>query len=210
MRKPLTEKQKEDANKRSKAYYLINKKLITTKSKVYKEKNKKKLDSYQEKYRKANAEKNRKYASEYYKNNKKTLLIKQKRYQTENKTKRNTTINIRKKTDIVFRLTCNVRSYISITISKNKLVKKSKLNDILGCTIEKYRLFLESQFLPWMNWDNYGLYNGAENYGWDIDHIKPLSSAKSLDELMVLFNFTNTKPLCSYTNRNIKRNSISF
>jgi hypothetical protein len=36
-----------------------------------------------------------------------------------------------------------------------------------------------------MIWDNYGLYNGTE-YGWDIDHIIPSSSAITEEELLKL------------------------
>lgn len=138
------------------------------------------------------------------------MLAKQKVYQKENKAKRNANTKLRKETDILFRLTSNIRSYIATTIRENRLIKKSKLNEILDCHINEYRIYLESKFESWMNWDNYGKYNGEPNYGWDIDHIIPVSSAKSLDELMLLFKFTNTKPLCSYINRNIKKNSTSF
>jgi hypothetical protein len=55
-----------------------------------------------------------------------------------------------------------------------------------------------------MNWDNYGLYNGESNYGWDIDHIIPSSSAITEEELIKLNHFTNLQPLCSYINRKIK------
>ena len=55
-----------------------------------------------------------------------------------------------------------------------------------------------------MNWDNYGLYNGTENYGWDIDHIKPSSLAINEEELLKLNHFSNLQPLCSYINRDVK------
>ncbi len=67
---------------------------------------------------------------------------------------------------------------------------------------------MESKFDPWMTWENYGIYNGELNYGWDIDHIVPLSSAVSPEELIGLFHYTNLQPLCSKINRNIKRNKI--
>lgn len=37
-----------------------------------------------------------------------------------------------------------------------------------------------------MNWDNYGLYNGELNYGWDIDHIIPLSSINTEEGIILL------------------------
>jgi len=58
-----------------------------------------------------------------------------------------------------------------------------------------------------MNWDNYGLYNGTENYGWDIDHITPLKTTKVEDEVIKLNHYSNLQPLCSYHNRNIKRDN---
>jgi hypothetical protein len=90
---------------------------------------------------------------------------------------------------------------------KNKGVKKKlKTHETLGCTYEYFKSRLESLWEPWMSWENYGLYNGELNYGWDIDHIIPISSAKTEEELLKLNHFSNLQPLCSYTNRFIKSN----
>lgn len=59
-----------------------------------------------------------------------------------------------------------------------------------------------------MSWDNYGKYNGTLNYGWDIDHIIPISSAKNEEEMLLLNKFSNLQPLCSFTNRYIKKDNI--
>jgi len=48
-------------------------------------------------------------------------------------------------------------------------------------------------------------YNGSPNFGWDIDHITPVSSAKTEEDIIKLNHFTNLKPLCSYINRDIKK-----
>ena len=60
----------------------------------------------------------------------------------------------------------------------------------------------------WMNWSNRGLYNGSENYGWDIDHINPISSAEKLEDVIKLNHYTNLQSLCSKINRDIKKNKI--
>jgi hypothetical protein len=60
-----------------------------------------------------------------------------------------------------------------------------------------------------MTWENKGLYNGNPNYGWDIDHIIPLSEAKSKDDVIRLNHYTNLQPLCSYINRDVKKNKIT-
>lgn len=56
-----------------------------------------------------------------------------------------------------------------------------------------------------MNWNNRGLYNGDFNYGWDLDHIMPLSEAKTPEDIIRLNHYTNLQPLCSKINRDIKK-----
>ena len=59
-----------------------------------------------------------------------------------------------------------------------------------------------------MNWDNHGKYNGEFCYGWDIDHIVPISSAKDKEDVIRLNHHTNLQPLCSKMNRDVKKNKI--
>jgi len=60
-----------------------------------------------------------------------------------------------------------------------------------------------------MNWDNQGLYSKNRfNIGWDLDHIIPISSAKTEEDVIRLNHYTNFQPLCSKINRDIKRRKI--
>ena len=59
-----------------------------------------------------------------------------------------------------------------------------------------------------MTWENHGIYNGEINYGWDIDHIIPISFAKSEEDMLKLNHYTNLQPLCSKNNRDIKKNNL--
>jgi hypothetical protein len=54
------------------------------------------------------------------------------------------------------------------------------------------------------------MYNKELNYGWDIDHIIPVSSATSEEEVIKLNHYTNLQPLCSKINRNIKKDKLDF
>ena len=50
-----------------------------------------------------------------------------------------------------------------------------------------------------MSWDNYG------KFGWHIDHIIPLYSAKDIEELKKLFHYSNLQPL--WWEDNLKKGS---
>jgi hypothetical protein len=95
----------------------------------------------------------------------------------------------------------------------NKCIKRFNIKNIhflnnLGCSLEELKVYIESKFEPWMSWDNYGKYNGGLNYGWDIDHITPISSAKTEEEFHELCHYKNLQPLCSRINRDIKKDKI--
>jgi hypothetical protein len=45
-----------------------------------------------------------------------------------------------------------------------------------------------------MNWENYG------QFGWHVDHIIPLSSAKTEEEIYKLSHYTNLQPLWAQDN----------
>ena len=78
--------------------------------------------------------------------------------------------------------------------SMNKNLSTLKL---IGCSREELKIHLEKQFRPGMNWENYN-YNG-----WHIDHIIPLSTAKSFEEIVEkkLMHFTNLQPLWRLDNQ---------
>ena len=87
--------------------------------------------------------------------------------------------------------------------------KNTRTITILGLSINDFRIHLENQFEPWMSWDNYGLYKkDTFNYGWDIDHTIPTSTATTHEDMVKLNHYTNLKPLCSKINRDIKRDII--
>ena len=71
------------------------------------------------------------------------------------------------------------------------LSKADHTLDMLGCTIEEYKTYLEQRFTPNMSWDNYGF------YGWHIDHIIPLAMFDLSDpeEQKKAFHYSNTQPL---------------
>lgn len=172
-------------------------------------------------YRNNNIEKSREKSRLYYKNNRERLMENSKQYAKENSEKikeshrnyyqknKSSWCEYNKKRaqiDPIFKAKISLRKIILKAISGNS--KSKKTEEIIGCSYVEFVNHIQKQFQPWMNWSNKGVYNGQLNAGWDIDHIIPLSSAKSVDEIYKLNHHSNLQPLCSYVNRNIKRNNL--
>jgi len=111
----------------------------------------------------------------------------------------------KRRKDPMFKFIEATRNRIRNSIRHSGNKKNSKTAQILGCSFEEFRIYLESKFEPWMTWENRGLYNGTPEYGWDIDHIIPTHTAITEDDVIKLNHYTNLQPLCSHYNRDIKK-----
>lgn len=113
-------------------------------------------------------------------------------------------------TDVLYNLKESTSNLIRNSF-KSKGSKKTKTTDILGCSINEFKIYLESKFDSWMSWENKGNWDGIptkERESWDIDHIIPLDTAVTEEDVIRLNHYTNLQPLCSYTNRYLKKNKI--
>ena len=208
---------------RIKKYREDNRDKIKNTDKKYYENNKEKVKKRVSEYRKSNSEKvkkkvkvysakNKEARRERYNKEKSSFKEKRKVYTLNNKEKINTYqrnyLKERRLKDDLFRISGNIRSVINSSLRGKGFSKKSKTQKILGCSFEELKLYLESKFEPWMTWKNHGKYNGELNYGWDIDHIIPLKSGNTEEEILQLSHFENLQPLCSKVNRDIKRDLL--
>jgi len=71
----------------------------------------------------------------------------------------------------------------------NKKYNNPRTLNLVGCDYEFLLKYLEDKFTEGMNWDNYGY------YGWHIDHMIPISSAKTIEDIYKLYHYTNLQPL---------------
>ena len=170
---------------------------------------------------------NKEYKKQYYIDNKDKILEKHKEYYIENKKiiiervkiwgdnnkdkigqykkdyveKNRDFINLkmiqRKKDDPILKLKMLYRSKTNKILGSNR----ESTFDLIGCSPSELKSYLEKQFKDGMCWENHGL------FGWHIDHIIPLSSAKSDDELKKLCHYSNLQPLWAIENI-IKRDKI--
>lgn len=194
-------KNKEKLNKKSIEYYY-----------KYKERDATKKSKYSKKFREENRDRLNQLSKDWREENKDKLKMIKKKYRENNRDKINeyqrSYMNKRLEIDPLFKLSHYIRKSIRESLKERGFRKTSKTQNIIGCTFNELKLYIESKFESWMSWDNYGLYNGESKYGWDIDHIIPLSSAKNEEDVIELNHYTNLQPLCSYINRVIKRDSV--
>ena len=164
--------------------------------KIYYDENKEKLLEKQKKYYQSNKDNILKKNQEYVKNNQKKTSKNQKEYRTKNKEKLKEYISQYKKerrqTDVIFKLKENLSHRTRQIFKHFNTEKKDKTFDIVGCSPEFLKKHLENQFVSGMSWDN--------RSEWHIDHIIPLSSAKTKDELYKLSHYTNLQPLWAEDN----------
>jgi hypothetical protein len=182
---------------------------------------KEELKEYQKEYQKNWYQKNKEEillkCKEYYENNKEKKVLQMREYHKNNREKINKTKSHYKKekrqTDPLFKLTENIRCLVNDSIKNKGYKKLTKTELILGCSFQEFKSHLESKFESWMSWDNHG--NPKDdifelNKTWDIDHIIPVSSANTKEELIKLNHYTNLQPLCSKINRHIKKDILDF
>lgn len=115
------------------------------------------------------------------------------------KSRKNELVKNRRKTDSIFKLGDNISALLRISFKSKNCPKRSKSTDILGCSIIEFKVYLEKQFEPWMNWENHGIYNPNKKT-WQLDHKIPVSSAKTEEEMIKLNHYTNFQPLETIAN----------
>ena len=100
----------------------------------------------------------------------------------------------------VFRLKRNLRRRLTFAIKGE--IKSARTMELIGCTIDYLRGYLESQFEDWMTWDNYGMYRIGGDRKWVVDHIIPCASfdLSIPEEQRKCFHYTNLQPMCSREN----------
>jgi hypothetical protein len=127
---------------------------------------------------------NQEYIKEYYKTNKEKIVK-----QTIERDKKRSEI------DSMFKLDRVVRVLIRDSFKRalNGVYKKgNKTENILGCTMDEFKIYLQNQFTPEMGFHNHGIV-------WEMDHIKKLSSSKNEEDIIKLNHYTNLRPLFKTT-----------
>lgn len=136
---------------------------------------------------------------EYYENNKEHCILKSKNNYLNNKDRYNDTkrkyINNKLKSNSMFKFKSNISNLVRLSFYRScngTYIKSNRTEEILGCTINEFSVYLQSLFEKGMTLENYGK--------WHLDHIIPISSANSKEEIIRLNHYTNLQPLWASDN----------
>ena len=177
--------------------YEKNKDREIERSKAWQEKNKDKFKAYAKEWREQNADIIKEKHAEHYQKNKEKINKRTSEWQKANRDKVNIRWRHRMKTDPQFKLGVLLRIRLNEAL-KNNHKTGSAVKD-LGCSIADLKVYLEGLFYPDpvsgtpMTWDNWT----KNSAGWQIDHIKPMTSFDLTDpaQLKEACHHTNLRPL---------------
>lgn len=164
-------------------YYLQHKKHIIEKSRLYRNINKGELSQKNKVWRNTLSPQRIKEMKRYYKE-----------YRIKNKDKINEKCRLRRKNDLQYKISHNLRKRVGDFL--RGLSKSKKTMELLGCSFQDFKIHIEKQFKEGMSWENYG------PNGWHMDHILPCASfdLSKPEEQAKCFHYTNLQPLWAIDN----------
>jgi hypothetical protein len=89
----------------------------------------------------------------------------------------------------------NIRKNIIYVLRKKQIPKKSRTEEIIGCTVEQFRDYIKNAMEPWMNEDNYGVHVPGERR-WQLGHKMPIAAfdLANPEQLKKAWHYTNIVP----------------
>ena len=176
--------------KTDKLYKQNNSETVKKIGKKYYDENKEKIKNYSKDWYKNNIDHCRKVRDDWYKNNTEKVNEIRKKNKEENsefyKEYHRAYNNNRYKTNLNYRIKTITNKRIRDYVRK----KNAPTLEILGCSIEEFKIWIEFQFDEYMNWENLGKY-------WSFDHVIPCASfdLQTDSEIKKCYNWTNLRPL---------------
>lgn len=169
---------KEKIQSKSKMFYLENRETIITRNKQYYQNNIVSVKNTKKKYR----DKNKSY-----------LNLKSIEYSNKNRKSISEKDRNRRHSDDLFRTIRYVRNRINQYFKSKNYKKDSKSFELVGCSPDFLKSYIEGLFTEGMSWDLMGKQI-------HIDHIIPLSSGKTIEEVKKLCHYSNLQPLWAKDN----------
>jgi len=187
--KAYREAHREEAKARTQAYREVNSEKVKASQKAYLEANFEKIKAQRKAYREANSEKIKAQQKAYYEANAPNIKARLKAYHKR-----------LYHSDSVYKFKKLYRRAILKGFKMISCGKNVQSLDCLGCSWADFVGHIVSQFYEHpetgeeMTLENHGF------YGWHLDHIEPISNAKTKEDVIRLSHYTNFQPLWAEEN----------
>lgn len=122
--------------------------------------------------------------TEFFFDNKEKTKLQSKCKSCHNKLKKK-----RRKEDVVLRIIQTQKTRVRIVCNQKKLKKISTFNEIFGIDKNGFKTYLENLFYGGITWENY------PDKIWEVDHITPLSTVETFEDVVKLCHYSNLQPL---------------
>lgn len=139
------------------------------------------------------------YQKNYYKDNVIKIRNRIKSYRKKNRNIINRKVLEYRNNNLEVKILHRLRNRIQKAIKNN--IKSQSTIELLGCSIEEFKKYLELGFINGISWENYGSY-------WHIDHIIPcvFFDLSKKEDQKKCFHYTNMRPLEAY--KNLSKNDL--
>lgn len=191
--KEYIKENKDYISEQKKQYYEDHKEHLKEYSKEFRNNNKEYYKGYMKEYRKTHKEDISDYNKKWLEDNKEHRKNYKKNYNIENKDIVNSYRRKYQKekleNDSLYKLKHQLRHLIGRSFERRGYKKNSKTEEIIGCDYDTFIKYLLETYKK-----NYGVeYDNKEEV--HIDHIIPLSKAKTEEEVIKLCHYTNLQLL---------------
>ena len=178
----------EEGQKKAEEYRITHREHQRKMEQEWRNRNRDHYRKMKNEYYHKNKEKNKQWHKKWRDSHKEQIKKSAKRYRIENKEKINQSHVNRLRNDPVYKMKEQTRNMLRYALRSKGHHKTSRSADILGCDLD---FFCEYLFKTWEK--NYGRPWDGEPY--HIDHITPLATAKTEEDIIKLCHYTNLQML---------------
>jgi hypothetical protein len=193
----MTEAERKEKKRISdKKYRETHKEQIKAMHKAWRDKNREKLNAQAREKYKENPQPFKERKAKYVASHQEQIKEANRRYKVENRQKCTDYERNKRHNDPIYKFRSRLISLLN-QYTKGKGYKGNKTTyEILGCDFNFFLEYIQSKFQKGMTLENYGHGEGK----WNIDHIEPISNAKTDEDLEKLNHYTNLQPMWASDN----------
>lgn len=194
--KEWRKKNKEKIKAQNKKYRETHKEEIKATHKEWRDKNRERLNEQQKARYKENPQMFKDSKARYIASHEEQVKESRARYKAENRQKCTDYQRTKRQTDPIYRFRSSFVHLMSLYRKRTGYTGGKGTWEMVGCDFETFLVHIQSQFEEGMTMENYGHGEGC----WNIDHIIPISAAKTDEDVERLNHYTNLRPMWAVDN----------